>query len=395
VQVPIDGLLYNAVPLRVKGRARGFVNGLVVPIGSLVGGLLLLLPLVATPWFVPGLIALVAIIYAGSSLVIRRLYSRALIEMLEQEDYSFLFSQEASDLSAADPAALASLELRLEESDDPDFIIFIVQLISQVGGGAAAPILRRALEKANSPLLKAALVDVMTAATNIRDQAILPLYTKLLTDPDGDVRRAALSGLEQLSGPKDPTFRKIVLDALHDPDAEVRMQAFSALIHSGEFYQIQPAEDALDQLLRADDPLAQAQGIRILGRIANFRAWQSLMSYLDSPADEVRLEALTAIESLPDGQGTVAVAAFLEEDTDLEEMRLTVEVADTGSGIAPENLELVFNDFFTTRKQGTGLGLSNVRRLAADCGARVHIKSEVDTGTTVTLSFPLARSAAS
>jgi len=97
-----------------------------------------------------------------------------------------------------------------------------------------------------------------------------------------------------------------------------------------------------------------------------------------------------AWESLPDGEGTIAVNAFLEEDPHLEEMRLVVEVADTGEGIPPENLDLVFNDFFTTRSEGTGLGLSNVRRLAADCGARVRVRSTVGEGTTFILSFPLS-----
>lgn len=96
-----------------------------------------------------------------------------------------------------------------------------------------------------------------------------------------------------------------------------------------------------------------------------------------------------AVQSLPDGRGTVAVNAFLEEDPDLEEMRIKVEISDTGSGIEPENLELVFNDFFTTREEGTGLGLSNVRRLAADCGARVSVQSERGHGSVFTLSFPL------
>lgn len=98
-----------------------------------------------------------------------------------------------------------------------------------------------------------------------------------------------------------------------------------------------------------------------------------------------------ALQSLPPEGGTVAVSGFVEEDHDLEEMRIQVEVADTGVGIAPENLDRVFDDFFTTRPEGTGLGLSNVRRLAADCGARVKVQSEVGSGTTFILSFPLPR----
>lgn len=96
-----------------------------------------------------------------------------------------------------------------------------------------------------------------------------------------------------------------------------------------------------------------------------------------------------ALESLPDEGGILGVNGFLEEDPHFEEMRIIIEVTDTGVGIPEENLDRIFNDFFTTRDQGTGLGLSNVRRLAADCGAHVRVASQVGHGTTFTLSFPL------
>ena len=96
-----------------------------------------------------------------------------------------------------------------------------------------------------------------------------------------------------------------------------------------------------------------------------------------------------ALESLPAGRGTVTVDAALDEDPNLEEMRILVSLSDTGEGIPPENLDTIFTDFFTTRPEGTGLGLSNVRRLAADCGANIRVTSEPGHGTTFTLSFPV------
>jgi len=96
-----------------------------------------------------------------------------------------------------------------------------------------------------------------------------------------------------------------------------------------------------------------------------------------------------ALESLPEGGGTVTVDAAVDEDPNLEELRILVSVSDTGQGIAAENLDAVFTDFFTTRERGTGLGLSNVRRLAADCGANIRVTSEPGHGTTFTLSFPI------
>jgi len=95
-----------------------------------------------------------------------------------------------------------------------------------------------------------------------------------------------------------------------------------------------------------------------------------------------------ALESLPAGKGSVTVDATVDQDPSLDEVRILVSVSDDGEGIAPENLDQIFTDFFTTRDQGTGLGLSNVRRLMADCGGNIRVQSELGRGTTFTLSFP-------
>ncbi|HET9224041.1 MAG TPA: Npt1/Npt2 family nucleotide transporter, partial [Roseiflexaceae bacterium] len=85
-----DSLLYNAIPLRIKGRTRAFITGLVVPLGTLVGGLLLLALPASWSWVLPALIGALALAYVASALAVRRQYSRALIDLLEQEDFSFL-----------------------------------------------------------------------------------------------------------------------------------------------------------------------------------------------------------------------------------------------------------------------------------------------------------------
>lgn len=96
-----------------------------------------------------------------------------------------------------------------------------------------------------------------------------------------------------------------------------------------------------------------------------------------------------ARESLPAGQGTVTLAAELGTDSHLNEERLLVVVSDTGCGIPAADLERIWNDFFTTKVEGTGLGLSNVRRLVADCEGTIRVTSELEHGTTFTLSLPL------
>jgi signal transduction histidine kinase len=68
--------------------------------------------------------------------------------------------------------------------------------------------------------------------------------------------------------------------------------------------------------------------------------------------------------------------------------RVVLEVEDSGCGVAPADRERIFADFYTTKPEGSGLGLSNVRRLAADMGATVEVASEPGRGTRFTLVFP-------
>lgn len=96
-----------------------------------------------------------------------------------------------------------------------------------------------------------------------------------------------------------------------------------------------------------------------------------------------------ALESLPAGQGTVTLGAQLGIDPQLNEERLLVVIQDTGCGIPAADLDKIWNDFFTTKVDGTGLGLSNVRRLVADCAGTIKVTSEPGHGTTFTLSLPL------
>jgi two-component system, cell cycle sensor histidine kinase and response regulator CckA len=67
-------------------------------------------------------------------------------------------------------------------------------------------------------------------------------------------------------------------------------------------------------------------------------------------------------------------------------------VADTGTGIPPENLPRLFDRFFTTKDpgQGTGLGLSTVARIVRNHGGFVSVKSELDVGTTFEIYLPRA-----
>jgi two-component system sensor histidine kinase HydH len=64
-------------------------------------------------------------------------------------------------------------------------------------------------------------------------------------------------------------------------------------------------------------------------------------------------------------------------------------VADTGHGIAPQDLDRIFDPYFTTKNQGTGLGLATVRTLVEAHGGQVKVTSKQGQGTQVTLDLPM------
>lgn len=66
-----------------------------------------------------------------------------------------------------------------------------------------------------------------------------------------------------------------------------------------------------------------------------------------------------------------------------------VSVADTGGGIPPEQLNRIFEPFYTTKKKGTGLGLMIVQRIVRAHGGRIELDSNVGRGTTFRIWLPL------
>ncbi len=68
--------------------------------------------------------------------------------------------------------------------------------------------------------------------------------------------------------------------------------------------------------------------------------------------------------------------------------RVIVSITDTGRGIATQDLENIFRPFFTTKKEGLGLGLTLVRRTVERMNGEIRVESTPGQGTRVILEFP-------
>ena len=92
-----------------------------------------------------------------------------------------------------------------------------------------------------------------------------------------------------------------------------------------------------------------------------------------------------AVQAIP-GEGRVQVVLRPEARRGKPGIRL--EVRDTGTGIPAGDIPRLFEPDFSTKTEGTGLGLALVRRALDDLGGTIDVESEEGAGTTFSLWLP-------
>ncbi|OGQ21339.1 MAG: hypothetical protein A3C54_04880 [Deltaproteobacteria bacterium RIFCSPHIGHO2_02_FULL_60_17] len=98
----------------------------------------------------------------------------------------------------------------------------------------------------------------------------------------------------------------------------------------------------------------------------------------------VILNALQSIE----GRGVVEVSTRLFSKNGTEQY-VQIEVRDSGAGIPEKDIEDIFNPFFTTKKDGSGLGLSISHQIVQEHGGYIVVESQVGKGTTFLINLPV------
>jgi signal transduction histidine kinase len=93
---------------------------------------------------------------------------------------------------------------------------------------------------------------------------------------------------------------------------------------------------------------------------------------------------VNAVEAMKDSGGELTVKSELQDG------QLQFSVSDTGMGLPKENIELIFDSFFTTKPQGSGMGLSISRSIVESHGGRLWATANNGRGATFHFTLPTA-----
>jgi two-component system sensor histidine kinase HydH len=145
--------------------------------------------------------------------------------------------------------------------------------------------------------------------------------------------------------------------------------------------QLQPVdlEPLLEKAAQVIAPQVAAKGLQLV------RQFEVAGRRIEADPDQLHQALLNLLTNAVEAtdQGSVKLGARLTEAGLVE-----IEIADTGTGIPPEDIERVFDLYFTTKPEGTGLGLGLVHRIIAEHGGRLEIQSQSGQGTRITLLLP-------
>ena len=90
-----------------------------------------------------------------------------------------------------------------------------------------------------------------------------------------------------------------------------------------------------------------------------------------------------AVEAIDGAGGNVSIKLSNADANSVQ-----VEIADSGCGIAAEDISKVFEPYFSTKDTGTGLGLAIVKKAVDDHGGTISVASKEGSGTTFTIILP-------
>lgn len=142
--------------------------------------------------------------------------------------------------------------------------------------------------------------------------------------------------------------------------------------------------DLFDALHRLMQPSFHEKGLALDISLADpTLTLEADPSLMEQVLINLLVNAADAVKARPEPRVTLAAALAPDRQT------IILRVRDNGDGIAPDVLDHIFVPFFTTKKNGSGIGLSLCKQVMLLHHGSIQVQSEVGQGTVFTLAFPI------
>ncbi|HRG90838.1 MAG TPA: ATP-binding protein, partial [Chitinophagales bacterium] len=92
---------------------------------------------------------------------------------------------------------------------------------------------------------------------------------------------------------------------------------------------------------------------------------------------------INAVEAMEENKGRLQIETLSNADT------LVIKISDNGCGISPENISLLFQPYFTGKKNGVGLGLATTHNYIHAHNGSIEVESVAGSGSTFTVKLPM------
>jgi signal transduction histidine kinase len=184
---------------------------------------------------------------------------------------------------------------------------------------------------------------------------------------------------------QDAELGDIVRHELKRINAIVKQMLQIAAPASANFKTVR-VHEVLDHSLRLLLPQVSGKLITVK---KNYRAESDAVRGDDAQLQQTFMNLLqNALEAMGPN-GTLTIGTEIADGENGAKV-LTIQIQDSGVGIAPENLARLFEPFFTTKKNGTGLGLAICRRIIHEHHGSIHAQSEAGNGSRFSISLKVS-----
>ncbi|WML49915.1 ATP-binding protein [Neobacillus sp. PS3-34] len=259
-----------------------------------------------------------------------------------------------------------------------DSHVFIPSLIFCVFSAISFIILNRFFSYINSLTL---------IHEDLRQKEKLAVVGQMATAIGHEIRNplASLKGFTQLqqeSNPEGNAFYSIMIQEIDRINSIVTDLMYLGKPRAKKLKQ-ENIEEIISYILSISQPLAQRQGINLV------TVFEDSLPHIECDADQLKQVFINliknAIEAMPDG-GNIQINIKVIEDN-----RLLISVKDEGYGIPEEHLENIGTPFYTTKMEGTGLGLMVSNQIIKDHKGELIFDSFLGLGTRVDIKVPISQ----